>query len=425
MDVAADLNSPPRLRTTVPAPVRISFPLSLLLSAVTVLSAAFAAAPTDASAWLEDLQFLAKELPARHANAFATLPRREWEERVARLAEAIPQLAAPAIQAEFMRLVAALGDSHTSLRPPALFQTGVPLRLVAWPDAIRVFGIAPEHAALPGAELVAIEGQPLAAITPMLARVLATDNAGSRQAQLAQWLTRPKLLQALGLAKDGEPIRYEVVTGDGRRHTVALSPAETPANLAFDRPPQTAVTDQRGQRWHHFELLAKEGIAYVQFNRCASDPQHDLAAFIAAVKQATTPVAPQVWVFDLQYNGGGNSALGDQLFASLIPRGARVIGIIGPHTYSSALLNAMSLKSRYGATLIGRPTGGRPAHFGEVRTFTLPRSQLAVQYSTKRFVHGDPQADALAPDHVVARTHADYRAGRDPLLEQIRELARR
>jgi hypothetical protein len=377
------------------------------------------------SAWIEDLHFLARELPKRHANAFAHLSRQAWNARVAQLEQAIPTLAANRIQSEFMMLVAALDDSHTTLQPPALLQTGVPLRLVAWPDGIRVFGIAKEHRELLGAQLVAVEGLPLAEIQQSLARVSASDNEGARHAKLPRLLTRPHLLHALGLAKDGEKVHYEFATDAGRKHELTLSSGALAHDAAYEHPARIGVTDQRGQLWHHFEFLADEGIAYVQFNRCASDPLHDLTVFTETVKAATTQVAPKVWVFDLQYNGGGNSALGDKMFATLLRRGDRVIGVIGPQTFSSGVMNGMTLKARYGATLVGRPTGGKPTHFGEVRTFALPNSQLVVQYSTKRFVHGEPGADSLAPDHLVARTHVDYVAGKDPILEKIRELVRK
>lgn len=387
--------------------------------------ASLATAQSGDPGWLEDLRFLAEELPRRHVNAFAQLSPQAWQERVGKLAQAIHRLPAITIQAELMMLVASLGDSHTTLQPASLIQAGVPLRLAGWPDGIRVFGIANSHQELLGSRLVAIDGRDLATIETSLARVFAADNEGARQLRLTTLLTRPVLLQALGLAKVGEPVRYEFVTGNGERRELPLLAGELSGDVAFDRPAKTCVTDQRGRLWHHFEFLEQEGIAYVQYNRCASDATHDLSAFTAKVKEATTRVTPRVWIFDLQYNGGGNSALGDRMFATLIGRGARVFGIIGPQTFSSGLLNAMTLKNKYGATLVGRPTGGRPTHFGEVRTFTLPHSRLVVQYSTKRFVHGDPKAESLAPDLRVARSHEDYLAGRDPILEAIRELSRK
>ena len=39
---------------------------------------------------------------------------------------------------------------------------------------------------------------------------------------------------------------------------------------------------------------------------------------------------------------------------------------------------ALSLKEKAGALLVGEPTGGKPSHFGEVKSFELPVSGLSV-----------------------------------------------
>ena len=402
----------------------IIVPLMLPLLCVTFAIACSLPAQSPGSAWLEDLDFLAQELPKRHKNAFFSLPKPEWAERVAGLKERIPKLDDAVIMAELMQLVAALGDSHTMLQPPALLKPGVPLRLVVWPDAVRVFGIGKENSALLGARIVAIEGKPIEQVETLVAKLLAADNVGARRLQLPTLLTRTSLLHALGVSKTSESLRYDLETADGKKQELVLTPGELARDAAFDRPSKVCVTDQRGRLWHHFEMLADDRIAYVQYNRCATDAEHDLAAFTEKVRAACAEAPPKAWIFDLQYNGGGNSVLGDMMFATLIPKGARVFAIIGPQTFSSGFMNAMALKERYGATLIGRPTGGKPAHFGEVRTFTLPKSQIVVQYSTKHFVHGDPKADSLPPDHEVARSYADFKAGKDLLLEKVRELAK-
>lgn len=396
----------------------------LPLLCVTFAIACSLSAQSPGSAWLEDLEFLAKELPKRHKNAFFSFGKAEWEQRVAGLKERIPKLDDAVIMAELMQLVAALGDSHTMLQPPALLKPGVPLRLAVWPDGVRVLGIGKEQAALLGARIVAIEGKPIEQVEALVAKLLAADNAGARRLRLPTLLTRTSLLHALGVSESADSLRYELETVDGKKQELVLRSGELARDAALDRPAKVCVTDQRGQLWHHFEMLADDRIAYVQYNRCASDAQHDLAAFTEKVRAAGAETPPKAWIFDLQYNGGGSSVLGDMMFATLIPKGARVFAIIGPQTFSSGFMNAMALKERYGATLIGRPTGGRPSHFGEVRTFTLPKSQIVVQYSTKHFVHGDPKAEALAPDHEVVRSYADYKAGKDPLLEKIRELVK-
>ncbi len=93
--------------------------------------------------------------------------------------------------------------------------------------------------------------------------------------------------------------------------------------------------------------------------------------------------------------------------------------LIGRGTFSSALLNAMELKDQTQATLAGEPTGGKPNHFGEVRTFTLPHSGLTVFHSTKYFVRVPGNPLSLEPDRRIPITFKDFEAGTDPVLEAV------
>src|SRR4029450_7422938 len=75
-----------------------------------------------------------------------------------------------------------------------------------------------------------------------------------------------------------------------------------------------------------------------------------------------------------------------------------VIVLIGRGTFSSAQLNAAKLKSDANATLIGEPTGQKPNAYGEVRSFTLPHSQIPVNYSTKHFQTESGDRPSMEPD---------------------------
>ena len=130
-------------------------------------------------------------------------------------------------------------------------------------------------------------------------------------------------------------------------------------------------------------------------------------------------------VVDLRNNGGGNSGLIVPLFmkTSALPEidtPDRFFVVIGPATFSSAMMNAVSITDQTKATLIGSPTGGKPNHFGNVRTFVLPNSRLTVQYSTAWYtlIPGRDPA-SLEPDVAVPMTSADYFSGRDPILDRI------
>jgi len=82
-------------------------------------------------------------------------------------------------------------------------------------------------------------------------------------------------------------------------------------------------------------------------------------------------------------------------------------------------MNALDFRNKTKALLVGEPTGGRPNHFGEVKTFTLPYSGLTISYSTNYFRFAKDDTPSLLPDIPAEPSSADYFAGRDPALEAI------
>lgn len=69
-------------------------------------------------------------------------------------------------------------------------------------------------------------------------------------------------------------------------------------------------------------------------------------------------------------------------------------------------------------TVIGSPSAGPPAGYGEVKSFSLPYLGLGGQYSTTYFSlpQGVPAGNAFAPDVQVANRSTDYFARHDPVM---------
>jgi len=82
-------------------------------------------------------------------------------------------------------------------------------------------------------------------------------------------------------------------------------------------------------------------------------------------------------------------------------------------------MNALTFKQRLPVTLFGVPTGDKLNDFGEARTFSLPNSKMAVQYSTRYFKLADGYPEALMPDVQISLSSTDYFAGRDPVFETV------
>ncbi len=374
--------------------------------------------------WREDLDALWTGLRDSHPAPLGGVTADERVAQVRAIDARIPTLTDDEIVVEFMRFTAAIGDDHTLVDSQIFAASRLPIVLVGWPDGVRLVRAPAAHAKSIGQRLIRVGAFAIEDVLDELARVQSMTPAW-RVRMAPQLLPFAGLLAGMGLVEPGEPVPMTFADDDGAETTISLSPAPLPADAAGVKVLGDAVTNQRGALWHHAQWLADERILYVQYNRCATSPEHDLDAFVGKLVDHVSQTDVAAIVFDLQYNGGGNSALGDAMFRRLaahepMRRKRGVYALIGVGTFSSALMNAMTLKARHGAVLIGTDTGGAPDHFGEVRTFALPHSKVKVWHSTKRFGRADGKRTTLSPDVVAARTFADFVAGRDPLLDAVR-----
>ena len=130
-------------------------------------------------------------------------------------------------------------------------------------------------------------------------------------------------------------------------------------------------------------------------------------------------------IFDMRYNGGGNSSQGTEFVERLAqalkqhPQVA-VYVVLGRDTFSSAILNAMDFKQLTNAVFVGEETAGKPNHFGEVRSFQLPSSKVLVNYSTKYFKRSEKEIETIEPDMSIEMSFADFKKGVDPVFEWIK-----
>jgi hypothetical protein len=100
--------------------------------------------------------------------------------------------------------------------------------------------------------------------------------------------------------------------------------------------------------------------------------------------------------------------------------------LIGPGTFSSAMMLANAVGDYDLAPLFGAPTGGVPNACGEVYSCDLPHTHLELGVSSAIFIRAngdgaDPKP--VQPTRPVVTASADAAAGRDGVLEAAREWA--
>ncbi|HEY1550992.1 MAG TPA: hypothetical protein VGG28_24355, partial [Kofleriaceae bacterium] len=371
---------------------------------------------TDDS-WRGDLHTLATELPARHVGAFAHVLEPAWRADVAAVDAALPGLDEAHAIASFTRLVAELGDGHTRVVAP---RHGFYRLALAWFDD-GIFVIGADEPWAVGRRLVAVGthsiDQAIAALTPLVSH----DNAAGLHGELPDLLVDPVLLAGVDLAPSSHAATFVLAASDGTTRELALEPAAQPAAVVPPSPLPLHLRGPSTSYWNTYDDA--DHLVYVAYNACADDPRAgSFASFAARTLAFVDSHQVDRFVIDLRRNGGGDSSVIEPMIDGLATRPAlagRVFVIIGMHTFSSAVMNAIELVRRLHARLVGGPSAGAPTSDGEVKTFALPHSHVTVRYSTKHWEYPDFPGDALVPDLPVTVRAADWFAGRDPAIDAI------
>lgn len=374
--------------------------------------------PDPAAAWRADLKTFATELPARHKNLYFKVTETELEAAVDALDARLPTLRQSQAMVGIMRLAAMIGDGHTGAWwESRLPRMRTPLQLFVFSDGVFVTDAPADHAWAIGGKLVAVGGRPIDPVIATLTEAISHDNDAQVHAQLPDRLTDPMHLDGFDLADEEGRIAYRIGLADGTTRDLVLGPAPWRAQAPAGKDVPLGRRGRHLAYWNDY--VADQKLLYFQYNACVDHPDSPLARLIAGTLGFIDQNPVEKVVIDLRSNGGGNSMLLWGLIEGLAERKTKVYALIGRHTFSSAVLNAIELDRKANAVLVGEPTGGAPSHYGEVQTFELPALSMRVQYSTKYFENPEYPGDSLEPEILAAPTAADHFAGGDRALEAI------
>ena len=376
-------------------------------------------------AWREDLRFLARELPARHVNVFHATTREVFADEVRRLDAAIPALNGDEVLTGFIRIVALIGDGHTHLDLPPSFLR-YPMELKWFGDELRVIAAqAPYHATV-GARVLAIGSTPIRDVMERVTQLVPRgENEGRTLLTATMQLTSPEVLHGMNVIEDRDSAPFALELATGERTTMTLSPARlgdfsTWRLAAGEKPP--LYLRRLAETWWT-EFLPDAHTVYFSFTSYPADAEfRERTAVLARLLDESQA---RRLVIDLRRNQGGDLERFRRLFLPMI-RGRSAINrkgglfvITGPGTFSAAAVNAIDLRNEANAILVGAPTGIRPNHYGEHGEFRLPNSAFRVSYSTQYYRFGADTDSAVVPDQHIDPTWAEFRAGRDPVMEWV------
>lgn len=445
---------------TIEKSMTIKFLLGVLLCASLFSGYAFAQSndrrgtltldKAEAEKWREDLRYMAEEMPKRHNNLFHTMTREQFETAVKRLDERIPQLARHQIIVEMARIVAMVGDGHTSIAPtrdPKIAFRSLPVKLYLFKDGLFIRAAAREQAELVGARVLKIGNASAEDALARAGEIVGRDNEMDVKFFAPHLLTMPEVLHALGLIEDMETARFTIEQG-GKRREIMLHPSGAADLIAPDTdmtwlPKQGWVDmrdmaniaaplwlkDPKDKFW--FEYLKDSRTVYAQINQVGNKETETLADFSKRLLAFVETNSAEKLILDLRLNRGGNGEflrpLEIGLIKSKIDQPGRLFTIMGRSTWSAAQFLLNRLEKYTNTLFVGEPSGSRGNVYGDSRKITLPNSGITVRVSVYYWQDWSPWDTRLwtAPDLTAELTSEDYRTNRDPALMAILNYAPR
>ena len=335
----------------------------------------------------------------------------------------IPKLSDTDITFRLMRLVATPNIGHTTVAFPTNFGffRRLPLTLYWYADGLGIASAAPEYADAIGARVLKIGAQTPEDVLAALSPYIPHENDVWLRELAPRYMVTLAVVQHLNLAETDGSVTLTLGKPDRARFTMSVAvgdPRVVQTSLVEAlhlQPPLFEVGP--AAQYYSFRYLTDSKTLYIQYNRCDNDPNLPFRDFVSKVFAQADEEKPKKVIVDLRRNSGGNSQVIRPLKSELESRRLPVYVLIGPTTFSSAIINAVELRKDLHATLIGAPVGEKLNSYGEVRILTLPNSQLRVQYTTKYFrLSPNGESDLLDPDVPAPFRLKDMIEGRDPAV---------
>jgi len=394
-----------------------------------------------AEQWRADLRHFAEEMPRRHKNLFHTMTQAQFTSAVQELDEEVPRLNRDQIIVGLARIVAMVGDGHTSLMPyynPSLGFHLYPLHLYMFKDGLFVRSADPAYSSVVGGRVLRIGQFTAEEAYARVAEIVNRDNDMTVREVTPDWLTIPEILHGLGIISDVDDASFQI-DQQGMAIEIHVKPM----------PWATAIEGQHQHRWadardhapnsvplylkdpnnnYWFEYLKDARLVYVQYNavRDKDKPEETVAKFFKRVFQFVDANPVDKFVLDIRLNGGGNGYLNwpliyDIIRSDKVNQKEKLFVIIGRQTFSAGTMCAIYVERHTNAIFVGEPTGGSPNGYGEHSQVVLPNSGITVAVSSLYWQESDPR-DArpwIPPQVAVELTSTDYKANVDPALRAI------
>lgn len=365
---------------------------------------------------IEEFKYMAEEIGKKHKNFYNSVSKEECQIQFERLSERIEGISYTDYYFTLFSYLSLSHDSHTFIKADDIFSHFMyfPLQLNYIGDSVYVVSGDRDYIDTMRKEVLAINGFTIKEIEEKSSWVIPHDNQVYLKQNLNNLLNNTSFLSFIHVSDNPQSI-VELSFIDGNKITITpcLSTEIRQENLVS----ASTSYSQYIYQGYYRAIIINNDTLLISYNVCDEDPDYPIKSFTSDIKSILSSNNVSRIIVDLRYNGGGDSSLLKPVIKLLKKEKCKKYALIGENTFSSAILNAVSLKDDAGFLLVGSSTGGSINHFGEIKSFTLPETGWKVYYSSKYFKLSNKYEGSLIPDVFIKIDALDYFEGKDNAVE--------
>ncbi|MDC7224645.1 MAG: hypothetical protein PQJ60_12950, partial [Spirochaetales bacterium] len=378
--------------------------------------------------WQADVEKAVRFLEENHGDLYHQVSPELFHDEKKRLLGDLAHLSPYERYLRLQRLVALVGDGHTSLSG-SFSQSTYPFRLEEIGGEWCVVRAGEEFRLILGARLREVDGKGPEEIRDRLTPYLSHDNQIDLDYRAVRRVSEGELLFHAGVtaSPEGADFRFEGLEGEEIR--LFLEARDDWGDWLFIDQVYPDFTNRHNTPgFYRFALIEDYHTLYLDYKKCRPDQSFPMKKFTAQVLDSIEKDRVDRVIIDLSKNSGGRASLLRPLMEGLkekerINRSGYLIVLIGEETFSAAVQNGIWLRENSEALLVGRPTRGNGDHYGSNEYYLLPHTGLQLRCSSRFYDFRTTDSGPLRPDILLREPSLEeYFLGTDPVLEQIFEL---
>jgi hypothetical protein len=393
--------------------------------------------------WIEDIDYLEKNLSEKHVNIYHTITKEEYEKKFSDLKKEVPKLKDYEIKLRLFQIVAAIGDAHTSVQfnPMEYGPMVYPIGVFWFGNELKVLAIDENHKEVIGNNLVAINNIPIKEVVTRINTLISHENEQWLKYNNTKYIQIPEILKFLKVINE-DKTEFTFCNDEGKETKLTLTPVvNVKENVTYmkDLLPSKPISGEKTDgnyfdNLYWYKYISEDKIMYFQYNNCIDrntaqkagyDNYQDYPDFNKFSEELLKEINEKPidkLIIDLRYNTGGNSILMSDFVDKLsniskINDNGKIFVLIGRQTFSSGVMACTDLKDFTKAIFIGESTGGNVNNYGDILYITLPNSKIKISYATKHFNFKPEYKEGFEPDILIEQSFDNYIKGTDATYE--------